>query len=126
MTGIDRRVYSHKPWYLATFAVAERLYNAVIDWGKQGYIQVTSLLGSSSSRHSLTTGTYSPSSSTYTSLISAVQSLAVGFVAISVGYAPSDRGQAEQYSKDTETSLICGSFWGNVGELGQGLTARSS
>ncbi|KAF9242642.1 glycoside hydrolase family 15 protein [Melanogaster broomeanus] len=95
------------PWYLTTFAVAEQLYDAVIVWGKQGYIQVTSTsLGFFQQFDtSLTIGTYSSSSSTYTSLVSAIRSFADGFVAIGAEYTPSGGGLAEQYSRDTGAPL---------------------
>ncbi|KAF9220901.1 glycoside hydrolase family 15 protein [Gyrodon lividus] len=95
------------PWYLATFAVAEQLYDALIVWNKQGYIEVTSTsLGFFQQFDtSLIIGTYSSSSSTYTSLIGAIESFADGFVAIGAKYTPSGGGLAEQYSRDNGVPL---------------------
>ncbi|KAF8843359.1 glycoside hydrolase family 15 protein [Paxillus ammoniavirescens] len=89
------------PWYLATFAVAEQLYDALTVWDTQGYIEVTSTsLGFFQQFNtSIIIGTYTSSSSTYTSLITAIQSFADGFVATAAKYTPSDGGLAEQYSR---------------------------
>jgi glucoamylase len=90
-----------QPWYLATFAVAEQLYDALTVWDTQGYIEVTSIsLGFFQQFNtSIIIGAYTSSSSTYTSLISAIQSFADAFIATAAKYTPSDGGLAEQYSR---------------------------
>ncbi|KIJ17956.1 carbohydrate-binding module family 20 protein [Paxillus involutus ATCC 200175] len=95
------------PWYLTTFAVAEQLYDALIVWRTQGYIQVTSTSLDFFQQFdtSLTIGTYTSSSSTYTSLISSIQSFADGFVATGAKYTPSGGGLAEQYSRSNGDPL---------------------
>jgi glucoamylase len=96
-----------QPWYLTTFAVAEQLYDALIVWRTQGYIQVTSTSLDFFQQFdtSLTIGTYTSSSSTYTSLISSIQSFADGFVATGAKYTPSGGGLAEQYSRSNGDPL---------------------
>ncbi|KAI5981706.1 glycoside hydrolase family 15 protein [Pisolithus albus] len=89
------------PWYLTTFAVAEQLYDALIVWNKQGYLDVTdvSLDFFRTFDVSVSTGTYTASSSTYGTLMCAIKSFADGFVAVNANYTPSDGSLAEQYSR---------------------------
>lgn len=89
------------PWYLTTFAVAEQLYDALIVWDNQGYLDVTdvSLDFFRTFDVSVSTGTYTASGSTYGTLMCAIQSFADGFVAINANYTPSDGSLAEQYSR---------------------------
>ncbi|KAG6377015.1 glycoside hydrolase family 15 protein [Boletus reticuloceps] len=95
------------PWYLATFAVAEQLYDALIVWNKQGSLTITSTsLGFFQQFDtSLTIGTYTTSSSTFTSLMSAIKTFADGFVAVSAQYTPSDGSLSEQYSRSNGSPL---------------------
>ncbi|KAG9315852.1 Six-hairpin glycosidase-like protein [Chiua virens] len=97
--------YGGNPWYLTTFAVAEQLYNALIVWNKQGYIDVTSVsLGFFQQFDtSLSLGTYSSSSSTFGALISAVKTFADGFVVIGAKYTPSGGELSEEYNRDDGT-----------------------
>jgi glucoamylase len=99
--------FDGNPWYLATAAVAEQLYDALIVWKAQGSIQVTStsLAFFEQLSPSVVTGTYSSSTSTFTTLISAVQTYADGFLAINAKYTPSNGGLSEQYSKTDGTPL---------------------
>lgn len=91
-----------KPWYLATFAVAEQLYAALHTWSAAGSIQVTSISQPFFAQFipSITPGTYSSTSTTGATLISAIRSYADGFIAINAQYTPSDGGLSEQYSKN--------------------------
>lgn len=93
--------YNGNPWYLATFAVAEQLYDALITWSSQGSLTVTStsLPFFQQFSSSLTTGTYASTTSTYQTLTSAIKTFADGFVAINAQYTPSNGGLSEQYSK---------------------------
>ncbi|KAI6016242.1 glycoside hydrolase family 15 protein [Pisolithus marmoratus] len=95
------------PWYLTTFAVAEQLYDALVVWAQQGYLNVTdtSLDFFRMFDVSVSTGTYNTSSSTYGTLTCAVQSFADGFVAINANYTPSDGSLAEQYSRTNGTPV---------------------
>ncbi|KAK4216172.1 Six-hairpin glycosidase-like protein [Rhypophila decipiens] len=99
--------YNGNPWYLATLAAAEQLYDAIIVWKRQGSITVTSLslpffrdLVSS-----VSTGTYSSSSSTYTSIIEAVSAYADGYVSIVAQYAESDGSMPEQFERNSGTPI---------------------
>ncbi|KAJ7625223.1 glucoamylase [Mycena polygramma] len=91
------------PWYLATAAVAEQLYDALIVWKAQGSLNVTSvsLAFFQQFSPSVAVGTYASSTSTFTSLVSAVQTFADGFLAIHAKFTPSNGGLAEQFSRDS-------------------------
>ncbi|KAG5638680.1 hypothetical protein H0H81_011060 [Sphagnurus paluster] len=99
--------YNGNPWYLATFAVAEQLYDALIVWDAQGSLNITStsLTFFQQFLPSVTTGTYASTTSTYSTLISEISAFADGFVAINAQYTPTDGGLAEQFNKDTGAPL---------------------
>jgi glucoamylase len=93
--------FGGNPWYLATLAAAEQLYDALYVWNKQGFITVTSTslpffkdFGSS-----ITTGTYNSGSTTYTALYTAVQAYAEGYMNIVSAYAQSNGSLSEQFGK---------------------------
>lgn len=96
-----------QPWYLATFAVAEQLYDALIVWNQQGELNVTStsLAFFQQFLSSVTTGTYPSTSSTFTTLTSAVKTFADGFILENAQYTPSGGGLAEQYSRSNGTPV---------------------
>ncbi|GLB38611.1 putative starch binding domain containing protein [Lyophyllum shimeji] len=95
--------YNGNPWYLATAAVAEQLYDALIVWKAQGSLTVTStsLAFFRQFLSSVTAGTYSSSTGTYTTIINAVQGFADDFLAMNAKYTPGDGSLAEQYDKST-------------------------
>ncbi|KAH7914250.1 glycoside hydrolase family 15 protein [Hygrophoropsis aurantiaca] len=95
------------PWYLATFAVAEQLYDALAVWANQGSIAVTdiSLAFFQQFDSSIAAGTYSSSTSTYTTLSTAIKTFADGFVSVDATYTPSNGGLAEQYSRTNGTPV---------------------
>lgn len=95
--------YNGNPWFLCTLAAAEQLYDAILTWQMQGYIQVTStsLAFFTDLVSGVTAGTYQSSSSTYTSIINAVQTYADGYVQIVATYADSNGGLSEQFDKST-------------------------
>ncbi|KAJ2965851.1 hypothetical protein NQ176_g10422 [Zarea fungicola] len=97
--------YNGNPWYLATLAAAEQLYDALYVWNKQGSITVTStsqaFFGDLVS--GINPGTYASSSSTFQSVVQAATAYADGFVAIVAKYTPSGGALAEQFSKDDGT-----------------------
>ncbi|KAF8443015.1 glycoside hydrolase family 15 protein [Boletus edulis BED1] len=95
------------PWYLATFAVAEQLYDALIVWNKQGSLTITSTsLGFFQQFNtSLTIGTCTASSSTFTSLMSGIKNFADGFIAVGAQYTPSSGSLSEQYSRSNGSPL---------------------
>ncbi|KAJ5939399.1 Glycoside hydrolase family 13 [Penicillium verhagenii] len=98
------------PWYLATLAAAEQLYDALYQWNKQGSLVVTqtSLPFFQALVSSAATGNYSSSSSTYSSLTGAVQTYADGFFSIVQEYTPSNGSLAEQFTRDNGTPTSAG------------------
>ena len=102
--------FNGNPWYLATFAVAEQLYDALIVWNQQGSLTVTSTSLPFFQQFSsgVAVGTYTSSTSTFQTLTSAIKNFADGFVAINAKYTPSNGGLSEQYSKSdgTPTSAV--------------------
>lgn len=99
--------YTGNPWYLATLAAAEQLYDAIYIWKKQGSITVTStsLAFFKDLVSSVSAGTYSSSSSTYTSIINAVQTYADGFIDVVAQYTPSDGSLTEQFDKNSGAAI---------------------
>ncbi|KAK7746971.1 hypothetical protein SLS53_002159 [Cytospora paraplurivora] len=99
--------YNGNPWYLATLAAAEQLYDALITWESQGYIEVTStsLAFFQDFDSSITAGTYTSSSTTYTTLFDAVSTYADGYINIVATYAASNGSLSEEFDKSTGTPL---------------------
>jgi len=86
---------------LTTLAVAEQLYDSLIVWNAQGFIQVTAIsqpffdLFSSG----VQTGNISSSSAAFDNLTASIKAYADSFVAVAAKYTPSDGGLSEQYSR---------------------------
>ncbi|KAH6620958.1 Six-hairpin glycosidase-like protein [Chaetomium sp. MPI-SDFR-AT-0129] len=99
--------YNGNPWYLANFAAAEQLYDAIFVWKKDGSIKVTdlSLAFFKDLVPGIATGTYDSASTTFTSIINAVSAYADGFIDIASKYTPSGGALAEQYSRDNGSPL---------------------
>lgn len=99
--------YNGNPWYLCTLAAAEQLYDALIVWGSQGYIEVTStsLAFFKDFDDSVTAGTYESSSTTYTTLFDAVTTYAEGYMNVVATYAASNGSLSEQFDKSTGNPL---------------------
>ncbi|KAK5997048.1 Glucoamylase [Cladobotryum mycophilum] len=99
--------YTGNPWYLATLAAAEQLYDAVYTWKQVGSITVTatSLPFFKDLVPSIQVGKYSSSQATFTAIVSAVTTYADGFVNIVAKYTPSDGSLAEQFTKDKGTPI---------------------
>lgn len=95
--------YNGNPWYLATAAVAEQLYDALIVWKAQGSLTITStsLAFFKQFLPSVTAGTYASTTSTYTTIINAIKVHADDFLAVNAKYTPADGSLAEQYHKAT-------------------------
>ncbi|KAJ6508344.1 glucoamylase [Mycena sanguinolenta] len=89
------------PWNLATFAVAEQLYDALIVWEAQGELNVTStsLAFFQQFLPSVAVGTYTSSTSTFTTLTAAVKTFADGFIGVVAEFTPAGGGLAEQFSR---------------------------
>ncbi|TFK40813.1 glucoamylase [Crucibulum laeve] len=94
--------YDGQPWYLATAAAAEQLYNALTVWTAQESLEVTStsLAFFCQFSSSVQTGTYAASSSTFTTLTTAIKAYADGFILVNAKYTPADGSLAEQFHKD--------------------------
>ncbi|KAH8704141.1 putative glucoamylase precursor [Talaromyces proteolyticus] len=90
------------PWYLATSAAAEQLYDAIYQWKKQGSINITSisLPFFKDVYSSAATGSYSSSDSAFNDIISAVTTYADGYLSIVAQYTPSDGTLTEQFQRD--------------------------
>lgn len=99
--------YNGNPWYLTTLSAAEVLYDSLIVWKAQGYIQVTStsLAFFKDLDSSITAGTYASGSSTYTTLYNAVSTYADGYVNIVATYAAANGSLSEQFDKATGNPL---------------------
>ena len=92
-----------KPWYLATFAVAEQLYDALAVWNSENSLTITSLSQPFFAQFdsSAAPGTYSSSSTEFSTYTQAVKTLAESYIAMAAKYTPSGGGLAEQYDKNS-------------------------
>ncbi|KAM0345004.1 hypothetical protein ACHAPU_006886 [Fusarium lateritium] len=97
--------YDGNPWYLATLAAAEQLYDALYQWNKVGSITVdqVSLPFFRDLVPKISKGKYNKKSQTFKTMINAVKSYADGFVAVVQTYTPKDGSLAEQFDKSTGT-----------------------
>ncbi|KAF8601865.1 glycoside hydrolase family 15 protein [Ceratobasidium sp. AG-I] len=95
--------YGGNPWYLATFAAAEQLYDAIYQWIRLGNIPVTSLSLPFFQQvyPSAKVGTYKALSVEGVAILLAVRKYADGFVAINKKYVGANGGLAEQFDRDT-------------------------
>ncbi|KAH9047688.1 glycoside hydrolase family 15 protein [Lactarius hengduanensis] len=94
--------FGGNPWYIATLAVAEQLYDALLTWDALGAITVTPTSKAFFEQFSpdIAPGTYrSDSSSTYSQLSDAIRAHADGFVEIVARHTPPDGRLAEQFDK---------------------------
>ncbi|KKK26755.1 glucoamylase precursor [Aspergillus rambellii] len=82
--------YNGNPWYLATTAAAEQLYDAIYQWNQAKSITITSvsLAFFKDIYPSAAVGTYASSSSTFTAIIDAVKTYADGYMGIVVRNLP--------------------------------------
>ncbi|KAG9119052.1 hypothetical protein FRC07_006118 [Ceratobasidium sp. 392] len=99
--------YNGNPWYLATTAAAEQLYDALYTWNKQKSITITStsLAFFKQLYSSAAVGTYASTTTQYTAIVSAVKTYADGFIAIVQQYQGSGGALAEQFSKTNGSPL---------------------
>ncbi|KAH2454292.1 hypothetical protein KXW63_004420 [Aspergillus fumigatus] len=95
------------PWYLATLAAAEQLYDALYQWKKQGYLTVTqtSLAFFRDFSSTVEPGTYKSNTPTYKSLTDYVRTYADDFFFLVEKYTPSNGSLAEQYDRNTGVPL---------------------
>ncbi|KAE8355874.1 Six-hairpin glycosidase-like protein [Aspergillus coremiiformis] len=104
----EDRYYNGNPWFLATLAAAEQLYDALYQWDHIGSLTITdvSLPFFKPLYSSASVGTYASSTTVYKDIVEAVESYADEYVQIVQQYAASNGSMAEQYSKTdgTQTS----------------------
>jgi glucoamylase len=100
---IGANLLDEQPWYLATLAVAEQLYDALLTWHGLGAITVTPTSKAFFDQFSsdISPGTYHSDSSTYMQLSDAIRAHADGFVKIVARFTPPDGRFAEQFDKKT-------------------------
>ncbi|KAJ6441978.1 glucoamylase precursor [Purpureocillium lavendulum] len=99
---IEDVYYNGNPWYLATLAAAEQLYDALYVWKGAGSVAVTatSLAFFRDLVPGVAAGTYASGSATFASIVDATSAYADGFVDIVAKYAAANGSLAEQFSKD--------------------------
>ena len=100
-----------QPWYLATLAVAEQLYDALLTWDTLRAIEVTPISQAFFAQFvpGIAPGTYradsnldsesESTSTTYSRLSAAIRAYADGFLVIVARHTPTDGGLAEQFDK---------------------------
>ncbi|KAG8855851.1 hypothetical protein FRB96_006673 [Tulasnella sp. 330] len=95
--------FNGNPWYLATFAAAEQLYDALYTWNKVGSIGITSISLPFFKQFLSTAavGTFAKTTTQYTTIVAGVQTMADGFLLIDAKYTPTAGGLAEQFDKAT-------------------------
>lgn len=99
--------YNGNPWYLATLAAAEQLYDALYTWNRLGALTITStsLPFFQDLYSSAAAGTYSSSSAAYSAIVAAVKTYADGYVSLVETYALSNGSLPEQFDRSTGTPL---------------------
>ncbi|KAI0270004.1 glucoamylase [Gloeopeniophorella convolvens] len=93
--------YGGNPWYLATLAVAEQLYDALITWNALGALSVTPTSQPFFAQFApgIAPGDYATDTETYTQLTDAIRAHADGFVAVVAAHTPPGGGLAEQFDR---------------------------
>ncbi|OBT63964.1 hypothetical protein VE03_05984 [Pseudogymnoascus sp. 23342-1-I1] len=99
--------YNGNPWYLATFAAAEQLYDALYQWNAIGSITITSvsLAFFQDIYSSAAVGTYATGSAQYVAIVAAVKVYADGYMTKAETYTPSAGNLAEQFDRSSGTPL---------------------
>ncbi|KAK7468998.1 glycoside hydrolase 15 protein [Stygiomarasmius scandens] len=95
--------FEGNPWYLTTFAVAEQLYDALVIWKKQKYLEITplSLEFFRQLLPNIQTGKYGDSTDVFNSVSSAVRNYADGFISVNAKFTPRGGNLAEQFNRTT-------------------------
>ncbi|KAK2796494.1 hypothetical protein FQN50_009539 [Emmonsiellopsis sp. PD_5] len=90
------------PWYLATAAAAEVLYDALYQWEKIGTLSITdvSLPFFTAISSGAAAGDYAADSEEYKTLTTAVKGYADSFIAVIQKYTPEGGALAEQFGRD--------------------------
>ncbi|PKS12239.1 hypothetical protein jhhlp_001539 [Lomentospora prolificans] len=97
--------YGGHPWYLATLAAAEQMYDALYVWQENGYIEVTDVDVPffHDFSHELQTGKHLNDSAEFAALMNSIANYADGFIDIVAEYIHPNGSIAEQYTRDTGT-----------------------
>jgi glucoamylase len=82
--------YGGHPWYLATFAAAEQLYDALYQWNRIGRLSITdvSLRFFRDVYSEAAVGDYDAGSQQYSSITTAIKTYADGYMRIAVSHPP--------------------------------------
>ncbi|KAL6914173.1 hypothetical protein FSST1_011933 [Fusarium sambucinum] len=104
---IEDVYYNGNPWYLATLAAAEQLYDALYVWKQKGSITVNdvSLSFFKDLVSGISTGTYTSDSATFKTITDAVSKYADGYVSIVQKYVGDNGALAEQFDKNNGRPL---------------------
>ncbi|KAL1649569.1 glycoside hydrolase 15 protein [Diplodia intermedia] len=99
--------YNGNPWYLATLAAAEQLYDALYTWTREASITIdaVSLPFFTDIYPSAATGTYAADSDAFVAIVNAVKAYADGYVGVVQTYTPADGSLSEQFSRADGTPL---------------------
>jgi glucoamylase len=103
----EDRYFGGNPWYLATLAAAEQLYDALYVWETQRYIEITatSLPFFTDLVSSATIGHFYPGTEGFDRLHSAVSAYADGYLDLVATFAQANGSLSEQFSRDDGTPL---------------------
>ena len=95
------------PWYLATAAAAEQMYEALYQWKRLGQLEVTetSLQFFRDFNSDVAAAIYTNGTETFASLIGGISAYADGFLEIVQKFTPEDGSLAEQFSRDDGAPL---------------------
>lgn len=99
--------YGGNPWYLATFAAAEQLYDAIYQWDAVGAMAISdvSLAFFKDLYPSAAVGVYEKSSAEFTAIVAAVKTYADGYMTKAQEHTPSGGHFAEQYDRNNGSPL---------------------
>ncbi|TDL22186.1 glycoside hydrolase family 15 protein [Rickenella mellea] len=99
--------YGGNPWYLATFAVAEQLYDSLHVWNTEGFLQITPLSLPFFRQFDPTAdpGCHFNTSRKFVTLTSRILEYADSYLLLAARYTPQDGALAEQYDRDTGTPV---------------------
>lgn len=99
--------YNGNPWYLATFAAAEQLYDAVYTWKRLGSLSITStsLAFFKDIYPSAAVGTYASTTTQFTAITAAALTYADTYLQNAQRYTPQSGALAEQYDRNNGSPL---------------------
>lgn len=99
--------YGGNPWYLATLAAAEQLYDALYVWERDGHIDITDvdLAFFRDFTPGLSPGKYLNDSTEFSDLVHSIATYADGFIEIVARYIHPNGSIAEQFGRDDGTPV---------------------